>query len=273
VGKIPTLIVSKNRACQLRLLLESLQFNATGIFQPYVLWTADTIDFEKGYNQLISENMGAFFVRETYLLSNFYNFLNQFREGHFALFMDDCIFYRPLRITAEELTSKLDHETWAVNLRVGNNNVSENEKPLDPVSEDGGFLKYNFKEHSAFDSYGFCFSWDGVIYKTHAVMDFFDGSDFTETDNLWAILPQRIENFATNNRDKCPKDLVCCPNKSCVVSMNYNSTHPSAEFDAAPLDQLNYGYLSGAVIDFSSINFDRIASTHEEREFSLRRIA
>ena len=104
-------------------------------------------------------------------------------------------------------------------------------------------------------------------------MDFFDGSDFTETDNLWAILPQRIENFATNNRDKCPKDLVCCPNKSCVVSMNYNSTHPSAEFDAAPLDQLNYGYLSGAVIDFSSINFDRIASTHEEREFSLRRIA
>ena len=50
--RIPALILSKNRAPQLRLLLESLYVNATGIFDPHVIWTADTQAFETGYKKL-----------------------------------------------------------------------------------------------------------------------------------------------------------------------------------------------------------------------------
>jgi len=271
MDRIPALIVSKNRAPQLRLLLESLQFNATGIFDPYVIFTTTTPEFEKGYQLLISEKLGATFIRESYLLDNFYNFLNNFKDGSFALFMDDCIFYRPLRVTPEEITNKLDDETWSVNLRVGYNTTEGNVK-LKPVSEDETFLKYNFKDHSAFSSYGFCFSWDGIVYKTQSVLDFFNGDQFMETSNQWAILPQKIENFSSNHRDQVRQDVVYCPRESHVVCMNYNSTHPMADFNAAPIEELNYRYLSGQVIDFNSINFDEIKTTHEARQFGLRQI-
>ena len=272
MGKIPTLILSKNRASQLRLLLESLYFNATGIFDPYVVWTATTPDFEKGYEKLQSENFNVYYFRESCLLQNFYAFLNQFRDGHFALFMDDCIFYKPLRTTPEELISKMDDETLCVSLRLGLNTRENTEKPIEAKSEDGDFLKYNFKNYSAVDNYGVYFSWDGVIYKTQDVLDIFDGDDFTGTSNQWAILPQKIENFTQNNRDKCTKDLMCCPKESRVICMNYNSTHPMANFNMSSLEDLNNRYLGGQVIDFSSINFDGITGTHETRPFALRQI-
>lgn len=271
MDRIPALILSKNRAPQLRLLLESLQFNATGIFDPYVIFTTTNPEFEKGYQLLISEKLGATFIRESYLLDNFYNFLNNFRDGNFALFMDDCIFYRPLRVTPEEITNKLDDKTWSVNLRVGNNTTDGNEK-LNPISEDETFLGYNFKDHSAFSSYGFCFSWDGIVYNSQHVLNFFNGDQFMNTSNQWAILPQKIENFSTNHRDQIPQDIVYCPRESHVICMNYNSTHPMANFDAAPIDELNYRYLAGQVIDFNSINFNDIKGTHEVRPFDLRQI-
>lgn len=267
---IPTLILSKNRAPQLRLLLESLYFNATGIFDPYVCWQASTSQFESGYEKLMREFSNIRFARESYLLHNFYNFLDFWKKDHFALFMDDCIFYKPLRITPEELTSNLDDDTWCLSLRLGRNTTKDAKRPLEPVSQNENFIKYKFKEHGPYESYGFCFSWDGVVYKTQDVLDFFNGNDFTGTDNQWAILPQKIENFSSNNRDSIPKNLMSCPTESHVVCMNYNSTHPAAGFNSYPLDELNSRYLGGQVIDIKSINFSEIEGTHELRPFGLR---
>lgn len=267
---IPTLIVSKNRAPQLRLLLESLYYNATGIFQPHVCWHADTPKFEMGYTKLIEEFRHINFAREGYLLHNFYNFLEHFKNEHFALFMDDCIFYKPLRISPEELISKMHPDAWCLSLRLGYNTIENTDRPIDPVSKEGEFIKYKFKEYDAYDSYGFCFSWDGVIYKTQDVLDLLNENDFTETDNQWAILPQKIENFTANNRRFIEKDLICCPTESHVVSMNYNSTHPQGKPYNYPLEELNDYYLNGHVIDFNTINFDEIKGTHTSRPFALR---
>ena len=273
MGKIPALIISKNRASHLRLLLESLYFNATGIFQPYVIWDANTKAFEQGYQKLLSENMNIFHWRETYLLENFYSFLNMFKDGHFALFMDDCIFYKPLRMSPEELLAKKGDDSWCLSLRLGNNTTRETKQQITPVYEDGEFVKYNFKDHHQHDNYGFCFSWDGVIYKTQDALDLFNQNTFMETDNQWAIFPQKVENFTTNNRRFIEQDLLCCPKESRVVCMNYNSTHPAAHFNHFSLEELNSRYLEGYAIDFSSINFDGIDHTHEVRPFSLRPIA
>ena len=267
---IPTLILSKNRAPQLRLLLESLYFNATGIFDPYVCWTANTSAFENGYTKLKNEFANVRFARETYLLHNFYNFLDHWKDDHFALFMDDCIFYKPLRLSPEELLSNLDDNTWCLSLRLGRNTTENTKQPLEVTSENNGFIKHAFKKHDPYDSYGFCFSWDGVIYKTQDVLDLLDGSDFTETDNQWAILPQKIENLTSNKRNNISKDLMCFPTESHVVSMNYNSTHPAARFDSYPLEELNNHYLGGHIIDIKSINFSEIKGTHESRPFGLR---
>ena len=163
----------------------------------------------------------------------------------------------------------MDSDTWCLSLRLGNNTTENTEKPIAPVSEDGDFVKYKFKEYSPQDNYGFCFSWDGVVYKTQDVLDLFGGSHFTETDNQWAILPQKIENFTQSNRDKISKNLICCPKQSRVVCMNYNTTH-STGVNYHPIGELNRKYIFGQIIDFNSIEFDNIDGTHAYRGFSMR---
>ena len=270
--RIPALILSKNRAPQLRLLLESLYVNATGIFDPHVIWTADTQAFETGYKKLQFEYQHIKWVREKFLLYDLYGFLNLYKDSHFALFMDDCIFYKPLRYTAQELIDLISDDTWCLSLRLGRNTTQNNPSSIQEVYSSPDFIKYKFKDHNADSNYGFCFSWDGVVYKTKTILDFFDNNDFTDTDNQWAILPQKIENFATKKRDNIKEDLICCPKESHVVCMNYNSTHPMANFRYYPLEELNEGYLRDQLIDFSSINFDNITGTHEIRPFALRQM-
>lgn len=271
--KIPTLILSKDRAPQLRLLIESLYANATGIFEPYVLWKATTQEHQNGYHKLQSEKLGVNWSRETYMLENLYAFLQMFQGQHFALFMDDCIFYKPLRKTPEELLSLFDDDTWCLSLRLGENTTESTKKPLEPVYKKDGFIKYNFKEHEAYDNYGFYFSWDGVVYNTDEVLKMFNNDDFYGTDNQYAILPQKIENFMSNKRDECEKNIICCPTESHVVSMNYNSTHPNASFNDFPLDELLKVYLEQHMtIDFDTIDFNNINGTHDNRSFALRPI-
>jgi len=236
------------------------------------VWKSTTPEFEIGYQKVAEEFPQAIFTRETHLLVDFYHFLKQHQAGHFALFMDDCIFYKPLRVSPEELISKMDDDTWCLSLRLGNNTTDNTERPITSTSEDGDFIKYKFKEYSPYDNYGFCFSWDGVVYKTQDVLDFFDDDDFTKTTNQWAILPQRIENFTQNNRDRISKNTICCPKQSHVVSMNYNTTHSTGE-NYHPVDQLNLRYINGQIMDLNSINFEDLEGTHAYRGFAMKQQA
>lgn len=268
--KIAALILTRNRACQSRLLLESLKANATGIFEPYLLYKADSSEYQRAYNMLSQDIVGTNFLIEKDLLDEIYFFLENIAGSHVAFFMDDCIFYRELRKTARELVDLFDDNTWSLSLRLGYNTTENNKKQIKPIQQEDGFLKYNFKNHDATDNYGFTFSWDGHIYNTEKLLKFFDRNDFSNTTNPDAILPQRIENFSTHNRDKIEEELVCCPKHSHVVCMNYNTTHPKANFNYYPIEELNQKYLTGKIIDYQTINFDEITGTHAYRPFIMR---
>jgi len=270
---IPALILTKNRALQTRLLLQSLQANADGIFQPYIIWQSTTKEYDQAYLKLQSEVEGVGWSRETYLLNDLYGFLHIVKDGHFALFMDDCIFYRPLKMSVPELLDLFDDDTWCVSLRLGNNTTDSTDRPIKPLRESGDFIKYEYKKYGAYDNYGFYFSWDGVIYNTAEVLKMFKGEKFFDVDNPFAILPQRIEWYMASHRNECDKDLICCPKHSHVVSMNYNSTHDNAIFNHYPLADLNRLYLEeDIIIDLDSINFDNIKGTHDVKPFGLASI-
>ena len=91
---IAALILTRNRACQSRLLLESLKANATGIFEPYLLYKADNSEYQRAYNFLSKDVLGTNFLIEGDLLGEIYLFLENVAGSHVAFFMDDCIFYR-----------------------------------------------------------------------------------------------------------------------------------------------------------------------------------
>ena len=59
--KIAALILTRNRACQSRLLLESLKANATGIFEPYLLYKADNSEYQRAITFLVKTYLALIF--------------------------------------------------------------------------------------------------------------------------------------------------------------------------------------------------------------------
>ena len=288
---IPFLCPTKNRAAQCRLLLESLHVNARGIFKPYIMWKADP-EYIAGYQKLASEqwvkDMGAVFIQEQDFVKDFYRFLID-SGTHFALFMDDCIFYRPAGFTTQDLLGCLDDDTWCVSLRLGTNTQIQDymngemqpELGVEASVQYGAFTEeelmvyWDFRKHHVHKNYGFHFSWDGVVYRTQDILDIFNYTDFTGTDNQHAIIPQRIENYMMNRRDAVKYKYMCCPIKSHVVCMNWNCTHQYANTGqkfGGGMREFQELYMLDHVIDLSSIDFSNVKSCHDELSFTYRKI-
>lgn len=280
---IPFFCPTKNRAPQCRLLLESINRNAPGIFKPYVMWTADE-QYRAGYEKLQEEqfvkDMGATFVKEENFVDQLYEFLFDAGE-YFGLFMDDCIFYKRAEFTKSDILSYLNGSTWCVSLRLGYNTIVQDylnniqQKPINPESSRDGFIWWDFNEHHGETNYGFHFSWDGVVYRTKDVLNIFNNTDFKNTSNQWAIAPQRIENYMMNRRGDVPYKLMCSPEISHVVCMYWNSTHPHAvggrKFGGG-MEEMQELYMNNYVIDLDSIDFSNIRSCHDELSFTYRKL-
>lgn len=284
---IPLFCPTKNRASQCRLMLESINRNAPGVFQPNILWKADP-KYVVGYEKLMSEqwvkDMGTTFIEETDLIKQFYLFLANTK--YLALFMDDCIFYNKFPDDAEYLEWILNDQTWCVSLRLGFNTVIQDyitgEMQQELIQdramnkdEKQLFTYYNFKDYHPHKNYGFHFSWDGVIYRSKDILNIFAGTDFTQTSNQWAIAPQRIENYMMNRRDQVPYKFMACPQHSYVVCMNWNCTHPFAKTGVkfgGGMEEMQELYMNDYVVDLDSIDFSNVKSCHEELSFTYRKI-
>ena len=110
---IPLFIASKNRASQLRLLLESLNKNCSDLFEINILYSFDENGYQDGYKKLQDESIAnniewqqedkdsnGVFVRQ------FYDFLDH-NPDHFALMVDDNVFYSHL-VKRDKFVSELE---------------------------------------------------------------------------------------------------------------------------------------------------------------------
>lgn len=86
--EISTIIFSKNRACQLELLLRSLNIPAQ------ILYTCDPV-FESGYDKLIKMYPTIDFVRETDFRSQLIEFLEKNSEEYVLFLVDDDVMIEP----------------------------------------------------------------------------------------------------------------------------------------------------------------------------------
>ncbi len=120
---INAIIFSKDRAIQLRLLLDSIKKNADGIFNINIIYTGDNNEFEQGYEKLISEEIveGINWVKQSEDFKQ--DVLNLFDDEYkfTCCFTDDDIIFKT--INEEEIinTIKSDPEIFCFSLRLGKN--------------------------------------------------------------------------------------------------------------------------------------------------------
>tara|TARA_R110002110_G_scaffold201091_4_gene411974 strand:+ start:3830 stop:4714 length:885 start_codon:yes stop_codon:yes gene_type:complete len=278
---ITAIILSKDKASQLHLLLESLQKNSGNLFEIKVIYEATNQMFEDGYNKTKEE----FFHKDRYGL----NFpIKWFKRKHENLSLDilenlsfnrdlTCVFNDENIMFGRPPSYKNIVELFrtnaiaALSLRLGNNTVIQN--PYDSNNyfinkpEDGKFTLDNFMV------------WDASLVKpfTNFAMPFSDNGHVYTTKLIDFILTRtsinNAESFEKNLQDNLYMGAFSGfipPEMSCLEYSVVIRNSPKKISDEKPSDfgtsdfGLNDRYLSDSRIDYDFFDFKHISKPYEE---------
>lgn len=267
---ISTIIFSKNRACQLDLLLRSMEENFNHVSTNVrVLYTATNSEFEMGYSKLIDKFPNVIWDEEADFERDTRWALDRASE-YVCFFVDDNIVYRPPPLTedqTEDLFAQSEH-IGCLSLRLGENTYIQDPHTNQrvalqhkieymQVTPDCKLLVWNWKT-IGYNNFGYPFSVDGHIYKTQVVQDGLD-YDFPN--------PNGFEGrFVHTNIPQ----IMCCPELSCVVNTPLNlvgsSNNKAGVKYGASLEELNTNFISGKTISLDTVDPSTVIGCHQEME-------
>jgi len=263
------IIFSKNRACQLNLLLDSINLNANQLFDKIsVLYKAED-QYIDGYD-LLKTRTSIDFIEEM----NFRNDLIRIIDDDimFTTFLvDDAIFFD--KITEPQKTLLNWHDNViCLSLRLGLNCVYSHPANLQykinnygPVGIDDNFIMFVHTEQDGDFSYPL--STDGHIYMTSVIKDLLVSVDFNNPNTLEANL-QRFKNVI-------PKLMISFKHSKLVsVPVNLvNTTFNNRNGLIFPISnkELNDRFLNNEIIDLHSLNFLDINGPHKEIEYKFKK--
>lgn len=269
-----TIIFSKDRACQLHLLLQTLdRCGGWGsASQPLkVLYWASYEDYHRGYDLLQEMYPAVFFISQT----SAEEFIPKLRslvraEDYLTWFLvDDIVFTgldrNPFNTWVQDhLTAHTD--TAAVSLRLCpriNYCYTENRKAPKPLLYDteDGLLRWEWKGQPG--DWGYPMSLDGNVFRTADLLPYLEDSTI--------VNPNAFENAMARGPLKSP--WLACFRDSALFNVPANrvqDTHPNRSMHSDPMT-LNAAWLAGDEIDPSPFRGYQNRSPHEEVNYILRR--
>lgn len=286
------IILSKDRAFQTDALIRSMRrFSNLASTNIYVLYNASSLEYQEGYNRLdtISQNNTringynkVIFVRENDNLRQSLKSLMDYMDDTTCLLTDDCIFFKNPEVCTNYIGRELKNnpKLFSFSYRLGLNTVVQDysRNTYQPriqyfLELDGSeTILYNYKHFHPETNYGLHFGWDGMCYTTALLRNIFKKDISNLITNPHAIYPQQVENYMSRCRDGEKKELMGCNKHSSLICMNYNSTHPHANFNSYPLGILNEKFLSGQQLNLNSIDFSKVNSCHQNFRFNFEDI-
>ena len=193
------IIFSKNRSCQLHLLLESISKNSNNLFDYIsVIYKFTDDEYRKGYKKIQNHFPTINFILEGTFYEDTIEAIKV--DCEFTTFMvDDIIFYRKLNTSKEKIYSMFDinKPISCFSLRLGlNSNYSHPANmsyELGKHEKLGEFIKVNIREQKGDLTYPL--SVDGHIFKTDLIKESlknigkFNNPNIFES-NLQSLLPK-----------------------------------------------------------------------------------
>ena len=297
MSRINCLILSKDRAPQLRLLLQSIKLFADGFFNKIkIIHTASDDLYTQGYQKLISEKIldNLIWVEETDFIKDFVQSWAEGEDNYYTCgIVDDCVFHKRIPISPDQVIELIeeDESIFCFSLRLGINTYVQNyatrqhdplfcEPPFpkpkfQPVQENHkdyeesvSCVKWNWKVREFSSNFGYPISLDGHIFRP---MEMYTLCKFLENEG------QGIDNLrhwesqlAHNIRNLTLRQKMASFRQSCLVSSANNCVQdpPMTNGTFYPTDQkeLNDKYLDGEVLSLRKLEpqFQNINSAHTE---------
>ncbi len=279
---INALIYSKDRACQLQLLLSSIAIHARKALDGItVLYTSSTPDFAQGYEILqkhaLCEQLKIKWVQQLDLTSDTLRILREYCQSPKSLttfFMDDNVFYKPIHDFKFIIESSILHssDVACFSLRLGINTTEEtywqlgNNVRFKPTIINN-LLKWKHTDYLPNQSFGYPMSLDGHVYRSDMIYHFVNQLGKLESVNgmegalgrFKYEIPPCVVSFAHSVLVNVPINRVQnnCPN---IAGVFFGITQ----------EECNRRFLAGEIIDYSKIDFSKIQGTHQELAYSFK---
>lgn len=268
---INAICYSKDRASQLRLLLDSIHKNAPNVFNVNVLYQATNRNFLDAYNKLINENIlpNINWVQEQEFKVQNISLLES-DLSYTCFFTDDDIIYQP--INEQEIANCLenDDDVFCFSLRLGKNitvcYTQNSGNVLIPLEESDTIVKWDWTVH--YMDFGYPLSVDGHVFRTDDIKSLSNKVPYVNPNTFEAAL-QIFDNY--------PKTKMAAFVHSKLVNTPVNIVqnvfqNRKGEKYGISTEELNKKYLNDEVIDYDAIDFSNIIGCHQELKLPFKKI-
>lgn len=271
---IQLFIPSKNRACQLHLLLESIQRNCS-IFHITILYTYSDNEFKKGYEKLKKENVAknVEWIFETNLREDYLNIIRKSKSEIFCHTCDDTVFYRKFTSLYEDVADILDERTICFSFRYGLNTIIQDyttgrpqKKLLQNYFVDDQLIKWKWIDYPYLENNSFIFGQDGHCFRTGHWLDIVDSTNFD-------CFAQLESNLTLNQYHFKDFPYISSPLNSCLVSIPTNSVQGKlyhSKHNHISSEELNIKYISGYKLSLESIMRENIIGAHQDIKLQFK---
>ncbi len=287
---IEAIILSKDKACQLDLLLRSLQRNSKNLFKIKVIYEASSNSFDYGYDKLKEEfyyknRHGLHFPIKWYrrsdqnLSKDVGNLLNEdcnltaiFNDENF-MFSTPPSYKKIIKLFRKEPIS-------ALSLRLGDNTVIQNpysvdkyfiDKPKNFTLINDTFVAWNASLLEPFTNFAIPFSNSGHIYTTKLLQYVFEISKIETIQEFEDVLQKDL--YSGSFEGLIPPYMSCLE-KSILVSNSATKISDDEnfdqKFDTSPFS-LNERYLNDYIIDYDFFNFENVSKPFQQHITRFRR--
>lgn len=272
-------IPTRNRACQLDLLLRSLQKNLVyeSPIPCFIVYDATSPEYTKAYHKLFDEwkdeRFPLILIKENIFRNDFLDTLKQMGNDLVLGLTDDSVFYSGHvwnRKFLEEIMSVKD--VLCVSLRLGNNTTIQDcatgKRMVDWLNNkstrfNGLFFKWRWVDYPADSNPGYPVSLDGHIYRANELHKF---SSLTPFENLRQWEGNLISFFA-DTKNEFPESMVC-PQFSNVVNIPLNMVqepwYSTFGKHGVTTKYLNDQFLAGKRLSMKPIENEKIIGSHQE---------
>lgn len=258
---IKAIAFSKDRACQLRLMIDSVKKNAP-FLDITVIYDTSSKAFKDGYDKLEKEYSDIKYIyQEGRPLKQLV--LQSFDKSPYICFIcDDEIIYRPVK-EQDIVTALSDIDIICFAFGRGLNNVKSYmmgiDNPMHNYEEEGNIIKWNWTTHRAENGYPLAVS--GHIFRTPEILSMIKKIEFVSPNKFEAAL----QNF---NRDITRHKMAAYKHSVLInVPINRVQTDYKNEFGRevfVEITELNDRYLKGYAIDLNKLDFSNIEDFHKE---------
>lgn len=266
------IIFSKNRACQLNLLLDSIKENSPLLFDKIsVLYKYDNDEYLSGYQKLFDKYPTILFVNEKNFRNETIRLIDDTIEAT-TFMVDDAVIFRKIMVRKVDIIRPVIQQNFIFSLRLGLNcNYSHPANINYVLGEheiDGEYIVFDYTKQQIGD-FRYPLSTDGHIFNTKTLKELLIEIDFHNPNTLEAYLQKFVNSKSIPKMMKCfiESKLVSIPAN--LVNNTFNNRH-GLEFGFHE-KELNDKFISGETIDLKSMNFSNINGPHKEIKYIFKK--